>query len=178
MFRSRIRAFGQLAAGIGLVCLLALSTAILCDAFMRSAFNKPIFGLSDFVEIVTPVIVAACLPLALFERQNITIRFLGRALPARAGQVVELFGNLVALLVIIGIAWELGRYTAGILANDQHTWLLRIPVGPSWTLASTLIVLCIPVQALVCLETWADLRRGRALESSEESIGHEVDEVV
>ena len=98
------RSFGRLAAGIGLVCLLTLSLGILADAFMRSFFNAPIFGLSDLAELVTPVIVAACFPLALLNRQNITIRFLGRALPARPGQMVELFGQTVALIVLAGIA--------------------------------------------------------------------------
>ncbi len=176
--KNRIGMFGRMAACIGIVCLLALSVAILSDAFMRGAFNKPIFGLSDFVEIVTPVIVASCLPLAIFNRQNITVRFLGRAMPARPGQLVELVGCLVALLVITGIAWELWRYASGVMEYGQYTWLLRIPVWPSWVLATLIFAFCIPVQALVCLETWRKLQKGQPLESSEEYVDHELEEAL
>lgn len=165
-------------AGIGLICLLTLSLAILADAFLRSAFNKPIFGLSDLSEIVTPVIVASCFPLALYNRQNITIRFLGRALPARPGQMVELFGRVMALLVLIGIAWELGRYTAGIIRYSQYTWLLQLPVWPSWALATAIIAACIPIQAQVVWESLRHLRDGTPLASSEQDIDHDVDQVI
>lgn len=172
------RTFGRLAAGIGLVCLLTLSLAILCDAFMRSAFNRPIFGLSDLAELVTPVIVAACFPLALLNQQNITIRFLGRALPPRPGQGVELFGQVVALLVLVGIAWELGRYTAGMIQYSQYTWLLRLPVWPSWCLATIIMGLCVPVQLLVIRDTLRALYAGIPLASSEAEIDHDVETVI
>ena len=170
--------FGRAAAAIGLVCLLVLSAAVLSDAFMRSVFNAPIFGLSDLSEIVTPVIVASCFPLALHNLQNITIRFLGRALPLRAGLIVELIGQTVALVILAGIAWQLGRYTAGLIEYGQYTWLLRIPVWPSWLLATAIMAVCVPVQALVLARIVAALREGRPLDLGEDLERNDADEAL
>lgn len=170
--------FGRLTAGIGLICLLTLSLGILGDAFLRSAFNSPIYGLSDLSELVTPVIVASCFPLALYNRQNITIRFLGRALPARPGQLVELFGRVMALIVLIGITWELGRYTAGLIRYAQYTWLLQLPVWPSWVLATTMIAACIPIQAQTVWETLRHLRAGTPLGNTEQEFEDDVEQVI
>ncbi|WP_157966320.1 TRAP transporter small permease [Oceanibium sediminis] len=151
------------AAAIGLLGLLILSVATFADVIMRGVFNAPIYGLSDLVEIVTPPVVASCFPAALAARQNITIRFLGRGLPTRAGQAVEVFGQAVTLLVILGIVWRVGDYSWDIFDNQQVTWLLNIPAWPSWFLTSLLLAVCVPIQCLVLLETVANLRQGNPL---------------
>lgn len=154
------------AALTGLLALLILSAAILTDAISRSLLSAPIFGLSDLVELTAPVIVASCFPMALINRQNITIRFLGRALPPRAGQVVELFGQVFVFVLICGIVWQLGSYTAGLIEHNQFTWLLRIPIWPSWIVASVLMAACIPIQVSVLADVISDLRTGRGFKSA------------
>ncbi|MEO1104879.1 MAG: TRAP transporter small permease subunit [Pseudomonadota bacterium] len=158
------------AAFIGLACLLVLSCAILADALSRSFASAPIFGLSDLVELTAPVIVASCFPMAILHRQNIAIRFLGRALPARPGQSVEVFGQGVMLLILLGIAVEMARYTAGLIEFGQHTWLLRIPVWPSWALATALLASCIPIQLSVLREVVGAVRRGEGFRSTEDEL--------
>ena len=162
-----IEAAGKYAAVLGLACLLAVSAAILADALTRTAFNAPIHGLSDLLEVLTPVIVASCFPLTLAGMQNISIRFLGRSLRARPGQLVELFGQAAALLVMTGIVWEVGRYTWKLVEHGQFTWLLHIPIWPSWILATLLLALCLPIQARVVAGVYGDFRRGRPLASTE-----------
>jgi TRAP-type C4-dicarboxylate transport system permease small subunit len=158
------------AAFIGLACLLVLSFAILGDAISRSIASAPIFGLSDLVELTAPIIVASCFPIALMNRQNITIRFLGRALPARVGQGVEFFGQLVVMIVLIGIVYELGRYTGGLMKYSQHTWLLRIPIWPSWILATGLMAVCVPIQVVVLRETVCAIRDRVGFKAPEEEL--------
>ena len=153
----------EIAAAIGLLGLLVLSLATFADVIMRGVFNAPIYGLSDLVEIVTPPVVASCFPAALAARQNITIRFLGRGLPSRAGQGVELFGQVVTLLVFLGIVWRVGAYSWDMFENAQVTWLLDIPAWPSWFLTTFLLALCVPIQGLVVLETVTNLLRGTPL---------------
>lgn len=155
---------GELAAGIGLVGLLLLGAATMADVFMRWIFNAPIYGMSDLVELATPVIVASCMPAAFAARQNITIRFLGRALGARPGQAVELFGQLVVLVLIALIVWQVGAYTAGVIRYDQLTWLLGVPVWPTWSLATALLAACVPIQVLVVAETVHNLLSGMGLQ--------------
>lgn len=153
----------ELAAGIGLVGLLLLGVVTMADVALRWFFSAPIYGMSDLVELVTPAIVASCLPAAFAARQNITIRFLGRALGARAGQAVELAGQTVALVIVALIVWEIGKYTANMIRFNQVTWLLKIPVWPTWVLTTVLLAACLPIQLLVVWETLRDLYRGRAL---------------
>lgn len=153
----------ELAAGIGLAGLLLMGVAIAADVVMRWIFSAPIYGMSDLVELTTPVIVASCLPAAFAARQHIAIRFLGRAMPSRAGQAVELFGQLVALVLVAGMVWQVGRYTAGMISYNQLTWLLRVPVWPSWVLTTILLAACLPIQALVVAEIVRDIRLGRKL---------------
>lgn len=149
----------EVAAAIGLLGLLILSVATVADVVMRGVFNQPIYGLSDLVEIVTPPIVASCFPVALAARQNITIRFLGRALPSRTGQAVELFGQLLVFLVIVGIVWRVAIYAWGMFDNQQVTWLLHLPAWPSWWLTTALLSVCVPIQGLVVMETAVNLYR-------------------
>ena len=158
---------GKYSAVVGLICLLLISTAILSDALTRTAFNAPIYGLSDLLEVLTPVIVASCFPVTLATMQNISIRFLGRSLKPRAGQLVELFGQFAALLVMAGIVWEVGRYTAGLVEHRQFTWLLRIPIWPSWILSTLLLALCLPIQTLVVAEVFGNFRHNRSLAGPE-----------
>ena len=104
--------------------------------------------------------------MALLNRQNITIRFLGRALPARAGQVVEFFGQLTVFVAICGIVWQLASYTASLIEHNQFTWLLRISIWPSWILASLLMAACVPIQVSVLAEVISDLRAGRSFRTA------------
>lgn len=163
----RIERIGKVAAIIGLVGLLVLSLAILLDALSRTFFNAPIYGLSDLVEILAPVIVASCFPTAIANRQNITIRYLGRALSARLGQYVELFGQVATLVIFVGIVYQIGRYTLGLIEHAQHTWLLGIPIYPSWILATGLIAISVPTLAQHVTETVADIKSGKSLVTSE-----------
>ena len=153
----------EFAAALGLVGLLIMSVAIMADVVMRWIFNAPIYGMSDLVELTTPVIVASCMPAAFAARQNITIRFLGKALGARFGQAIELLGQLVVLVVVALMVWQVGLYTADIARHDQLTWLLAVPVWPSWTLATLLLAACLPIQFLVVAETCQNLRTGNPL---------------
>ncbi len=160
---------GRYSAILGLICLLSMSTAILADALTRTVFNAPIYGLSDLLEVLTPVIVASCIPMTLATSKNISIRFVGRSLTLRAGQLVELFGQSIALLVMAGIVWEVGRYTWKLVEHEQFTWLLQIPVWPSWIVSTALLALCLPAQAFVVAGVFSNVRHGRPVAGSVDS---------
>ncbi len=167
---------GRYSAVLGLVCLLSMSAAILADALTRTIFNTPIYGLSDLLEVLTPVIVASCFPVTLAKMENISIRFLGRWLKPRAGQLVELFGQFAALVVMAGVVWEVGRYTWKLVEHDQFTWLLQIPIWPSWIISTALLAFCLPVQALVVADVLEDFVRARPLAGSVAGFPEEVRE--
>lgn len=172
---SLTRRITQGAASIGLAALLVLSAGILADAFGRTFLAAPILGLSDLVELTAPVIVASCFPMALANRQHVTIRFLGRALEPSRGQAVELLGQCVALLVFVFVAWQVGLYTAGLIEYNQFTWLLRVPIWPSWVLTTALLAVCVPLQAVVVAQTWSAMREAIPLGREEDAILHDTE---
>ena len=162
------------AASVGVAGLFLVCAVTLFDALARSFFGSPLYGLSDVLELTTPAIVASCFPLALLNKQNITIRFLGRALPGRLGLSVELFGQLAALIVLTGICIELASYTVGLVKANQVTWLLRMPIWPTWILSTALIAVCVPIQFITVLESLRQVRRGEPLMDSRTEIEHEI----
>ena len=136
---------------VGLIGLLVQAGATIVDVAMRWAFSHPIAGLSAISELVIIFMVAACFPAALAGRHHIAIRFLGKAVPWRVAEALEVWGHLLVLGVVGVMGWQLVDYTWDLYATGQTTWLLLVPMWPSWSVATALIVLCVPVQAAVLL---------------------------
>lgn len=134
---------------VGLLGLLVQSIVTVCDVLLRALFSLPIHGLSDLYELVVIFMVAACFPASLAGRHQITIRFLGKVVPWRVREMLELFGHALMLAVFVAMGWQLVLYTLSLFETGQTTWLLGIPMGPSWAVATVLILLGIPVQAIV-----------------------------
>lgn len=135
-------------AAVGLAALLFQALATAGDPLLRWLANRPIHGLSDITGLASVMVIAACFPVIVAQRGNITIRFLGRALPARAALWVDAFGScaLLAFLGMIGV--QLALYTGELAASGRTTWLLRIPVAPYWIVATALVVLSVFAQAV------------------------------
>lgn len=131
---------------IGLLGLLAQSIATILDIVLRAVFSMPIHGLSDLYELVIIFMVAASFPASLAGNHQITVRFGGKILPWRGREMLELLGHLLMLAVFVILGWQLVLHTQQLFATGQTTWLLGIPMGPSWAIATAMVVLCTPVQ--------------------------------
>jgi TRAP-type C4-dicarboxylate transport system permease small subunit len=145
---SRITRWTRAIAVVGFVALLVVSLTTMLDVLLRWIANAPIKGLHDINGLAIAIVIAACFPLVVAERRNISIRFLGDALGVRAGRWLEALGSGMLLAFVAAIGWQLALYTAGLAEAGRTTWHLRIPVTPYWTLATALVVLCIPAQAI------------------------------
>ncbi|MSP97685.1 MAG: TRAP transporter small permease [Betaproteobacteria bacterium] len=135
-------------AALGFVALLAVALMTMVDVLLRWVANAPIKGLNDITGLAIAVVIAACLPLVVAQRQNISIRFLGTALGAAAIRWLEAFGSGALLAFVALIGWQLVIYTMGLSQSGRTTWQLLIPVTPWWPLATGVVLLCIPVQAI------------------------------
>jgi TRAP-type C4-dicarboxylate transport system permease small subunit len=147
----RIARWTRLIALVGFVGLLVQVAATMLDVLLRWLFNTPIYGLSDISQLVIVFMVAASFPASLAGQHNITIRFLGSALPPRRAAMVEAFGHVVMLGVFVLIAWQLTVFTSELFEQGRTTWMLGLPLGPSWILTTALVWLCVPIQAMVTL---------------------------
>jgi TRAP-type C4-dicarboxylate transport system permease small subunit len=138
----------RLVALIGALGLLFQSLATLADVTLRWGFNAPIAGLNDIIGLAVAIVLAACFPIVVAQRQNITIRFLAAAVGPRVARWLDAAGSLATLAFVSVIAWQLVVYTGELAASGRTTWLLRIPVTPYWAVATAVVLLCIPVQAI------------------------------
>jgi TRAP-type C4-dicarboxylate transport system permease small subunit len=148
---------------IGLAALLILAIITMADVAMRWLFNQPITGVEDLAKLVVAIAIAASIPAVLASRQNITIRFIGRALGRRAELIFEIFGSILVLVVMAGMAWQIQIYTDELRTTGETTWLLAIPVAPFWQVVSVLLFLCVPIQLVVLAGLLMTALRGRRL---------------
>ncbi len=156
--------FTRIVAFLGLLALMALSTVILVNATMRWLFATPIDGVRDWEKLIVAIAVGCCLPAVMASRQNITIRFIGRTLGGRKEVGLELFGNLVVLVILAVLTWELQNYVWEVSARGQTTESLGMPIGPWWQAVTILFILSTLVQFVVVLSLIVALKRGHRLQ--------------
>ena len=147
-----VKRFTRMIALIGLVGLLTLALATVLDVMLRWIFNSPIVGLNDTYSLFAALIIASCLPLCIYRRGNITIRFVGNIFGERATNVLDAFGGLVSLIIFSVMAWQLWRYTDQLARDGETTWVLNWPVSPWWRLVSILIIICVPVTLITVIQ--------------------------
>ncbi len=123
------------------------------DVLLRWLFNSPITGVRDASSLFTAVIIASCFALCIAERKDITIRFLGDFFGARGGSILEAFGNLVTMAIFTVITWQLWVYTNELAQVGEMTMVLNWPLHPWWRIVSILIGACVPVQAVMFLQS-------------------------
>jgi TRAP-type C4-dicarboxylate transport system permease small subunit len=153
---ARIVRWTRMVAFAGLAGLLVVSGATMIDVGLRWLANRPIKGLIDITELAVAIVLAACFPLVVAQRQNIAIRFLGRGLGTGATRWLDAFGSALLFVFVALIAWQLVVYTVELAESHRTTWLLRIPVTPYWAIAAAIVALCVPVQAVAAA---ADIAR-------------------
>ena len=141
----------RLMALIGFFGLLILALMTTCGILSRWLLNQPIDGVNDVSAIVMAVVIAACLPANLAERQNITVEFLGIAIGRRGKAILDVFGSLVTLVFVALVAWRFIPYTIEITRAHQTTWVLKLPVAPAWWVATLLLMLSVPVQLMILM---------------------------
>ena len=132
----------------GFLGLLAVAMTTTVDVLLRWIASAPIKGLNDINGLVVAIVIASCLPLVVAERQNISIRFLGDALGTPAGRWLEALGSAALLAFVTLVGWQLLLHTVGLAESGRTTWHLRIPVTPYWAIATGLVLLCVPAQAI------------------------------
>jgi len=148
---------------VGLAALLILAIITMADVGMRWLFNQPITGVEDLAKLVVAIAIAASIPAVLATRQNITIRFVGRVLGRRAELIFEIFGALIVLAVMAGMAWQIQIYTDELRKTGETTWLLGLHVAPFWQVVSVLLFLSVPIQLVVIAGLLVTALRGRRL---------------
>jgi len=146
---------------VGLVALMALAAMTLADGLARWLANRPIEGVRDAGALIVAVAVACCIPVALMERANITIRVAASVFGARAGRALDALAALAVAVVIAAMAWQFMVFAGKLARAGETTWVLKIPVAPFWYTVAGILWLAVFVQAIVVILDVARVVRWR-----------------
>jgi TRAP-type C4-dicarboxylate transport system permease small subunit len=152
----RILQVNRLLALVGFCGLLLLALMTSLDVLARWMLNQPLHGVNDLSAIALAVIIAACLPANLAERQNITVEILGNSLGGRSKACLDAFGSFATLVFVTLMTWRFVLYSQEIASSGQTTWVLKLPIAPAWWIATGFLILSIPTQLMVL---GSDLKR-------------------
>jgi TRAP-type mannitol/chloroaromatic compound transport system permease small subunit len=137
------------AAFIGFFGMLVAAGVTVVDALMRGLFSAPFYGWADMNQLVYAIVIVACFPAGLLQGHNITIRFLGSGLGQRATFWLEAFGALLTLIFFVLIAWQFVVLTVELHDTGDTTMTVKYVTWPWWSVATLIIAICVPIQAVV-----------------------------
>ncbi len=118
-------------------------------------------GLTDILSLVMAVIIATAFPAGLLSQSNVTIRFLGKALPRRGYRMLEIFGGSVTLVFFALVTWQFFLFVLDQYGRGATTRTIEVPVAPAWLVATLVIAVAIPAQMLV-IHRWVRALGGHA----------------
>lgn len=141
---------------IGLGALLCFAAMTMVDGILRFFFAHPIDAVRDAGGLVAAFAVACCIPVAIIERSNITIRFLSSLIGPRAGQIADAAAALLVEIILILMTWQFVQFAREAYTTGAATWMLRIPTAPVWAA----VALILGISALLQLVVSAQILHG------------------
>src|ERR1700728_1228774 len=100
------KALARALAVLGLGVLLCFAAMTILDGLLRFFFANPIDIVRDAANLVAAFAVACCIPVAIVERSNITIRFLPSLVGTRAGQIADVAAAVLVEIILILMTWQ------------------------------------------------------------------------
>jgi tripartite ATP-independent transporter DctM subunit len=137
-------------ASLGVVVILLIALGTLIGVLMRWAFNHPITGYDEVVEMGIAVAVAATFPFCAASRGNLTIDILANRFGPKLSPRLECFGAFALLLFYVLLAWQVGAYAAQLQGQGQSTIYLGMPMAPFIWAVAVFLAAAAAAQALVC----------------------------
>ncbi|CAH1653238.1 TRAP transporter small permease [Chelatococcus asaccharovorans] len=156
----------------GLGGLMGIAALVTIDVLGRWLFNSPIRGSADIVTLLLPVVVGAAFPSVITSRGHIAVKFLSRIAGVRGADALEAFGNGIAMAALALIAWLSADHALRLMGSGETTWVLRLPLWPTWVAFCVLLAISTAVQAIVFFRDVANFVSGNRLETSSNMAGH------
>jgi TRAP-type C4-dicarboxylate transport system permease small subunit len=148
-----IKLLAQGLAVLGLGALLCFAVMTMADGLLRFFFAHPIDAVRDVGGLVAAFAVACCIPVAIVERSNITIRFLSSIVGPRAGQMADAAAAVLVEVVLILMTWQFVLFAKEAHLTGTATWMLRIPSAPVWGAVAAILAISALLQIVVAIKT-------------------------
>ena len=123
----RVEAVLGVAASAILFCMMLLTFV---DVVARYLFNFPLRGGFEITELMLLVLIFAGLPLVSHADEHVTMDFIDRLLPPRAGMVLVRAVHAICAAVLFFLTWQVWIKAGTIAGYGDTTDVLKIPVGP------------------------------------------------
>src|ERR1700692_1577962 len=147
------KALARALAVVGLGVLLCFAAITLLGGLLRFFFASPIDVVRDAGALVAAFAVACCIPVAIVERSNITIRFLSSIAGPRVGQIAGVAAAILVEIVLILMMWQFVVFANQARASGSATWMLRIPTAPLWAAVALILGISAVLQIVVGVKT-------------------------
>jgi hypothetical protein len=103
--------------------------------------------------LVAAFAVACCVPVAIVERSNITIRFLSTVIGPRAGWMADVMAAALVEIVLVLMTWQFVLFANQARLTGTATWMLRIPSAPVWGAVAAILGISALLQIVVGFKT-------------------------
>jgi TRAP-type C4-dicarboxylate transport system permease small subunit len=147
------KALARALAVVGLGALLCFAMMTIVDGLLRFFFASPIDVVRDAGALVAAFAVACCIPVAIVERSNITIRFLSSVAGPRVGQIADVGAAILVEVVLILMTWQFVVFANQARASGSATWMLRIPTALVWAAVALIFGISAVLQIAVGIRT-------------------------
>lgn len=141
-------------AVLGLGALLCFAAMTIADGLLRFFFARPIDAVRDAGALVAAFAVACCIPVAIVERSNITIRFLSTIAGPRTGRIADVAAAILVEIILILMTWQFVVFANQARLTGTATWMLRIPATPVWAAVALILGISAVLQIVVGIKTF------------------------
>ena len=114
------KAVARALAVLGLGALLCFAVMTMADGLLRFFFASPIDAVRDVGGLVAAFAVACCIPVAIVERSNITIRFVSGVIGPRAGRMADVAAAILVEIILLLMTWQFVLFAAQAQATGQR----------------------------------------------------------
>ena len=122
-----IGAAARLLSHVAAITLLAMVLLNVVDVSMRSAFNAPIFGTFEIVELLLAVVAFLVIPEAFLRDGHITIELIDTVVPARWVPWLKVLGMGATVAFLALLVWAMVAPAVDIVRFHEVTFSLQIP---------------------------------------------------
>jgi TRAP-type C4-dicarboxylate transport system permease small subunit len=134
-------------AQLGGLLLIVTIVITIVSVIGRYAFNAPVPGDYELVEIVCAIAVFLFFPMTHASDGNLRAEFFTTALPTKAKLLLDAIHDIVFMLIAALLAWRMSHALLDKLASGEGSLFLRIPLW--WPLS--VAVGSMALLALICL---------------------------
>lgn len=138
-------------AAVGFTGLVMIALLTFYDGAARYLDLPRVTGFSDFGELLFPIVIASCFPAVVIRQKNLTIRALRRLAGDGAARWADVAAAVAVLVFFALLGLQFVQMTLNFHAAGRTTATIEIPTALFWMVATSILLLCVPIQLLVVL---------------------------